>query len=379
MSPVLRALRSLQTLVLALVMLLAAPSRALAEPESARVAPHDAPVLVGSATFEVPKVPASYVTRDLGWLTLSHPPGAEERVAGLVRDADQVKEELSLALGQPVLERLEVRIAPTAADMARLAPKAAPPPEYASGVSYTGMNFVLISMLAPRGAEAVDVDTTFRHELVHAALDDALAGRHVPAWFNEGLAMSLSDERVWERRQTLISATLSGTLLPLSELDRRFPAESHEAGIAYAQAADFMQYLRRRSDQARFVAMIERVREGQPFERALAEAYGSDLRKLEFQWRSDLEHRFSIIPVLTGGGIIWVMMMGVLAMAYMRRRRRSQVILARWAREEAIEDALVARRRAAETAEAAPTSIRRVVAPAPPTLVEHRGRWHTLH
>lgn len=344
--------------------------------------PHDVPTVVAAAK-DIPPVPLNYVKKDLGWLSLSYPPSATERVAPIIRDADAVKAELVEALGQPVLEHVEVRIALTTADMARLAPVNSPPPEYASGVAYNGMHFVLISMLAPRGAEAVDVEETFRHEMAHVALEDAVGGRHVPVWFNEGLAISLSNENAFARTQTLATATLHGTLIPLSDLDRSFPRDNYEVSIAYAQAADFMKFLRRRSDQARFVSMIERVRDGQAFDHAIADAYGSDLRKLEFQWRTELERRFSIIPALTGGGLVWVVVIGALVFAYIRRRRRSKAILEKWEREEAIEDALAARAAAvadADAANAVPSvSIRRVSVKVAPAKVEHDGRWHTLH
>lgn len=345
-------------------------------------APHDVPTVVAS-TKDIPPVPVNYVKKDLGWLLLSYPPSASDRVAPIIRDADAVKAELVEALGQPVLERVEVRIASTTADMAHLAPVHSPPPEYASGVAYNGMHFVLISMLQPRGAEAVDIEETFRHEMAHVALEDAVAGHHVPVWFNEGLAIALSNELAWQRRETLMKATLQGTLIPLSDLDSSFPRENHDVSVAYAQAADFMQFLQRRSDHARFVSMIERVKDGQAFDRAIADAYGSDLRKLEFQWRSELERRFSIIPALTGGGIIWVAVIGGLVFAYVRRRRRSKAILDKWEREEAIEDALAARAAAVadnEAENAAPAvSIRRVNVKAAKAVVEHDGRWHTLH
>jgi hypothetical protein len=345
-------------------------------------APHDVPTIVASAK-DIPPVPLNYVKKDLGWLQLSYPPSANERVAPIIRDADAVKAELVDALGQPVLERVEVRIALTTADMAHLAPVSSPPPEYASGVAYNGMHFVLISMLQPRGAEAVDIEETFRHEMAHVALEDAVGGHHVPVWFNEGLAITLSNEIAWARRDTLMKATWQGTLIPLSDLDRSFPRDNHEVSVAYAQAADFMQFLRRREDRARFVSMIERVKDGQAFDRAITDAYGSDLRKLEFQWRSELERRFSIIPALTGGGLIWVVVIGALVFAYVRRRRRSQAILDKWEREEAIEDALAARAAAvadAKAEDAAPiVSIRRVSVKVAPAKVEHDGRWHTLH
>lgn len=289
-----------------------------------------------------------------------------------------MKDLLVSTLGQPVLDHVMVRVAPTVSDMARLAPAEAPPPEYASGVAYHGMHLVLLSMLAPRGGDAVDLEEVFRHELVHVALEDAVLGKHVPVWFNEGLAMRLSGEQGWERRGLLWNATLSDTLLPLSELDRSFPRNSMAVNIAYAESADFMQYLSRRSDQLRFAAMIGRIREGQPFDRAVAEAYGEDLRRLEFQWRGDLEHRFSVIPILTGGGLIWVLVIAGLGVAYVKKRRRTKAILVRWGREEAMEDArLEALRRAEEAAaeeELVPSVVERVS-----LKIEDAGRWHTLH
>jgi hypothetical protein len=314
----------------------------------------------------------------MGWLSLSYPPAAEERVASLVRDADAVKADLTSMLGQPVLQHVTVRIAPTVADMARLAPPEAPPPVYASGVAYNGMHFVLLSMLAPRGADAVDLDEVFRHELAHVALEDAVLGKHVPVWFNEGLAIWLSGEKPVDRMQVLWSATLSGTLLPLSDLDKSFPRQDGQVGIAYAESADFMRFLTRKSDRLRFAALVERVREGQPFDRAAAEAYGSDLRRLEFEWRGDLEHRFSVIPILTGGGFVWILVMGALVLAYVRRRRRTKAILARWAIEEALEDARLAKAQAESPAAmgvpavgSARVSVAVKIAP--------DGNWHTLH
>ena len=192
----------------------------------------------------------------------------------------------------------------------QLAPVGAPPPAYASGVAYTQLRLVPLTLMAPRGAEAVNLDEVFRHELAHVALEDALGGQSVPLWFNEGLAMHESGELIAQRMKTLWSATLSGTLHPLADLDKRFPADPFQVQIAYAQSADFVRFMLRDSDRARFHAMISRVRSGQPFDRAVRDAYGSDLRKLEFQWRSDLEHRYSVIPIITGGTALWVLIVG---------------------------------------------------------------------
>lgn len=357
-----------------------APKDVSAKPP-APTRPADAPIGLPPTTV-IPAVPASYVHKDLGWLDLAYPPSASERVEPLIREANAYRETLRAVFGQPVLEHVVVRVAPTFADMTRLAPAEAPPPGYAAGVAYHGLHLVLVSMMAPHGGDAVDVDETFRHELAHVALEDAVANHHVPVWFNEGLAIYLSGENAFDRLRTMWNATLSGTLIPLSDLDRGMPRDHAEVNIAYAESADVVRFFMRQSDQLRFHAMIERVRDGQPFDRAVTEAYGSDLRKLEFQWRSEAERNYSIVPVLTGGGLIWVLVLGILVAAYVRRRRRAKAILARWEREEAIEDALRARIEAEQAAKSGAIEIPLIKVSADvraAAKVEHHGRWHTLH
>lgn len=389
MSARLRTVLSVFAGMILAMVLAFAPSTAFAAPELRELPTSTVPIIttprdvptVGPGEVTIPAVPAGWVTRDLGWLKLSYPPVAAERVEPLLRDAEAIKARFADVLGQDVLNHLEVRITPTFEDMSRLAPIGAPPPGYASGVAYPKLRLVLISMLAPRGAEATDLDQVFRHELAHIALEDAVLGAHVPAWFNEGLAIGLAGENSMDRKQALWSATVSGKLLPLADLDRGFPSDHFEVNIAYAESASFLEFLMSRTDLARFASMIQRVREGQVFERALGDAYGSDLRKLEFQWRSDVERRYSIIPLLAGGGLIWVGVIGALGYGYVKKRRRAKAILAKWAQEEAIEDALLAQRarEAIEAAEVSETDLARLSMRRAPAKVEHDGNWHTLH
>lgn len=340
--------------------------------------PRDVPQ-VAPSEVTIPPVPTSYITRDLGWMKLSYAPSASERVASLLEDAASIKTQLAEVLGQPVLGHLEVRITPTFDDMKRLAPIGAPPPSYASGVAYPKLRLVLISMMAPRGADATNLDEVFRHELAHIALEDAVLGQHVPAWFNEGLAVGFAGENTWDRQKVLSTATLNGTLLPLAELDRGFPANHNDVNVAYAQSVDFLRFLQARSDRLRFASTIQRVREGQTFDRALGDAYGSDIRKLEFQWRSEIERRYSLIPVLAGGGILWVGVIGALGWGFVKKRRRAKAILAKWAVEEALEDALLAQR-AREAEDVSDADLARLsMGLRAPAKIEHDGNWHTLH
>ncbi len=352
------------------IVLGAAPARA---GDPVEMAPRDTPLILEPQSVKIPALLSDMTSSDHDWLKLGYPKSIESRTTALIESSDAFKKELGAWFGQNVLEHVDVRLVRSQEDMNALAPVGIPPPRYATGVAYPALHLILISLREPKTAEATDLDEVLRHELVHVALFDATQGHHVPLWFNEGLAVFASGESSFLRTRTLWDATLSKTILPLDELDRGFPDENQQVSIAYAESADFVRFLLRDEDRARFGSLIERVRKGTAFDRALADAYGDSTRKLEYQWREELDKRFTFWPMLTGSSAIWGLIMVVLVVAYVRRRRKSKATLARWAREEAEDDRL-----RAAVVDAANESDALVVRRSVPA-VEHDGEWHTLH
>jgi hypothetical protein len=239
---------------------------------------------------------------------------------------------------------------------------------------------VLLSLQAPDTWEAPNLDEVFRHELAHVALEDAVGSHHVPRWFNEGLAIHEAGERSWARTKALWDATLSRTLLPLTDLDRGFPNDRYQVNVAYAEAADFVRFLLRDADRVRFGSLIERVRGGTPFDRALADAYGTDLRKLEYQWREENGKRFGVMPILTGGSLLWVLVGVLMGIGWWRRRKAAKAKLAQWEREEAAMDAAItAAARGEEGVEGEGMHEGMLPRGANVHVIEHEGRYYTVH
>jgi hypothetical protein len=135
----------------------------------------------------------------------------------------------------------------------------------------------------------------------------------------------------------------------------------------------------RDADRARFGSLIQRLRAGIAFDRALEDAYGTDVRTLEYQWREDVGRRFGWVPALTGGGVLWALIAALSIAAWATKRKQAKAKLAQWAREEALAEARVSlvdpKAPAIEPANEA-THVARV--PSVP-VVEHEGRWYTLH
>jgi hypothetical protein len=344
--------------------------------------PRDVAVVVQPAAAKLGPPPADFQRIDDGWLVLEFPASVRDRVEAAARDAQEFRAHLASDLGQAVLDHVLVRVGRDPDQMAALAPEGAPPPGYAVGVAYPSMHLVLLSLLAPESWEAPDLAEVLRHELTHLALDEAVGDHHVPRWFNEGFAVHESGELYLKRFRVLWDATVGHRLLPLADLDRGFPAEGSEVGVAYAESADVVRFLMRDDDRARFGSLVQRVKAGTSFERALDDAYDTDLRKLEYEWREDASRRFGLVPMLTGGGAVWTLIAGLAAVAWFKRRRRAKAKLAAWAREEAEMDAAMAAARervaAAQAGAADEDEVPPHARPGVP-VVEHDGRWHTLH
>jgi hypothetical protein len=350
----------------------------------------------GARPLELPSVPRTFNVADRGWIHFAYPPSTRARVQPLIRAADEVRAELGRRLGQSVLRNVHVRVARTPFEMTTLAPEGAPYPKYATGVAYSEIGLVLLTLEPNQTGSLSDVAEVFRHELAHVALWDAVGqSDRVPHWFNEGLAVHLSGESSLLRLRTLTTSTLAGRLIPLSKLDRGFPADAMSAEVAYAESADIVRFLLRQEDKERFPALIARIRDGEPFPAALRDAYGVDSWTLEHEWREDVAKRYSFLPVFFSGSLIWIGVLVLFGLAWRRRRRKSRETLERWAREEAFAEL----KRARASVEQVPAQRVHIVLPAaepvgsaqevpllPPAAVdidvpkvEHEGNWHTLH
>lgn len=337
-----------------------------------------------ATSLALPSVPEGFVQDDAGWIHFAYQPSSRARVEPLKAAADRVRAELRELLGPHVLERVHVRIGRTVGEMETLAPSGAGFPKYASGVAYSELGLVLLTEKARYPNDQHDLVQVFRHELAHVALHDAVGHRNVPRWFNEGFAVHASGEAVATRMQTLWTATLTDKLIPLSDLTHHFPADATRASVAYAQAADLVRYLLRTHDALRFQALLDRMRAGQAFEAAIADAYATDLANLEYEWREDVSRRYTFWPVLFSGTMVWMGALALFVWGWRKRRKRNRKILARWAVEEAREDA---RRRARAAARPVHIVLARPadVSVTPPSeqlpipKVEHDGNWYTLH
>lgn len=363
--------------------------------------PADVPAGWGDVTA-IPRLsepPVDYLTERRGNVTWTFHAAATSEARDLQEYFGDAWVRIEDDLGAPIDDTLVIRIARNPEEMHALAPIGYPPPAYASGVAYPRFGVILLSLTAPESWERPNMESLLTHELSHVALYRAVRGHSVPRWFTEGLAVYQAGEFGLDRAKTLWSAAVAGNVVPLDELDARFPDRPHRVNVAYAQSADMVAFMRRGPrDERSFRILIRHLGEGASFREAVPESYDATLGTLERRWRESVAERFQTMPLIVSGTGLWIVLSFLLVIAYVRRRRRHRERLAQWAEREAAEEEALARAERAVAdqlrardepppePEPEDDGIRILVPDEPPQgrepgvpTIEYEGRNHTLH
>ena len=367
-----------------------------ADAEPAPQLPSD--VAVVAPDVALPDAPEDYLSETVGEVHWDYPPQARGVVDTLQETLEQQWPRVTGELGGEIDPALVIRVGRGPEEMSALAPRGAPPPGYAVGVAYPHRGLILLTTTAPQTNERPDVESVLVHELSHIALHRAVNGNRVPRWFAEGMAIHQAHERSFERVQALWGASVGNRLLRMDQLDRAFPNNARTVGLAYAQSADFVDWLSARPNGAQKLrSVVRRVRDGQSFRTALERTYSASITGLEIDWHESLGERFRSLPLLFGSGGLWVFAAFLIVVAYARRRRLDREKIAEWARDEraamAAAEAVSRVRGPTARVSTGPSpsepdedvEVIYIVPPEPrggdggvPT-VRHEGRSHTLH
>lgn len=198
-------------------------------------------------------------------------------------------------------------------------------PEWGAAVAFPGSNRIIMQG-SSAAADAGDPIETFRHELAHLALHEAL-GDLPPRWLDEGYASFAAHE--WNREDVL--ATNLGLALrgapTLEELDRRFEAGSTSAQEAYALAYRAVADLAELGGDRGLGPLFTRFKEQQSLEKAIRLTYGITLTDFEERWQSRTRRRYGALALVSNLAVAGVLIGLLLLPLYMARRRRDRAKL----------------------------------------------------
>ncbi len=200
-----------------------------------------------------------------------------------------------------------------------------------AGLAIPDKNLVLVSA---RGSEIFDARHVFLHELAHIYLHHRVGPHPIPRWFDEGFAMYVSGESFLERIKRVLPAAATGHLIPLRELNRRFPGGPPAVYLAYAESMMFVRYLVHTWGMPVIGLYIDLLAKGVNPDEAFTRAFGVDITFAQKMFERSIAKPSYVLIVLTGSGILWLFISFILLFVYYRKKQHEKELKEKWDREE---------------------------------------------
>ena len=200
-------------------------------------------------------------------------------------------------------------------------------PEWSAGVADPVAGVIVMPGYSG-GRASANMRGVLRHELAHIALHRYLGRALLPRWFNEGYATWAAGELDVDGGWRLRVAFATKRAPPLDSLELAWPTATVDAELAYLLSASVVEYLIRESGERGLTLFLERWRDTQNMERALAATYGISLDQLETHWRKDVKRRYGWFAVVTQSALFMTGASFILLILFGIRRRRDRAKLA---------------------------------------------------
>jgi hypothetical protein len=272
----------------------------------------------------------------VGRLELRYEPDLDEPARMLAEQAPWWWSEIETELAGDVDDTLRVTFVEHAGRVA----EASGMPHWVAGVAHPPSGEIIIARHGPDGAPT-NLEELLRHEMAHVVLHRAVDGHEVPRWFHEGVAEAYNGTLSFGRSQTLAAAVFGPGVPDLERLEQGFHgSDGPQVAVAYAAARDLVEHLRGYDATGmRLRQVLTELRAGRRFEVAFIRAYGVSLEELVAEWRRGLPGRFIWYPLAASGGLPFILVAPLVAIAWLRRRRKVRRAYQRLAHEDELERA----------------------------------------
>jgi hypothetical protein len=184
-------------------------------------------------------------------------------------------------------------------------------PEWGGGGAL-GKDTIVIPVDRPSAFFRSDMERIIIHEMVHCALARAWGILHVPRWFHEGMAMSLSGEILFEEQVILSRAIIMRSLVPLDSIEYLNRFGLFRAQIAYSQCHFAVQFLLSVYGYDLIPELLKESRAHRRFDTACLQVFGLTVKELDRLLHREITRRYRFIFILADYSFLWI---GILLLA----------------------------------------------------------------
>jgi hypothetical protein len=286
-------------------------------------------------------VPAGFATVTGPYLDVSGDPRHLPVMTELAQYGSRALPRLADELGVPIGNKVQVLLADDDAQFRALQPGRIP--EWADATAWPERGTIFLRAPGARGLDARPIERVFDHELVHVLLGRVFAPHQPPLWLQEGLARAYAGEHDPNDAKIIAQSYLRKGPYTLEELHTAFPRDIEGAQLAYAQSADFVDWIRAKYGPAAVPTLVRELAAGHTMDAAIYAATNDTLEQVDAAWRADLKSTGPLwVWAATANDVIWGGVGIAAAMALVAHRRRLRRRLDAMAADEAARRAALA-------------------------------------
>jgi hypothetical protein len=175
---------------------------------------------------------------------------------------------------------------------------------------------------------------TIRHELVHLRQGFLIPLNITPTWFNEGLAVYITNQYDLQSRVKVSRALAQNAIIPLSALSDFLKYNHLQAELAYAESGTVIEFLIHVYGQSVLTDLFKTLLDKKDFYQSLYAVTDIEPGTLDFYWQKYINKQYRWIFLLDIQNIIWLIIPVLLVCAYFAKRFRNKKTLQKWNVEE---------------------------------------------
>jgi hypothetical protein len=247
----------------------------------------------------------------------------------IIKAAVAARRRLNEVTRDALMVRIRMILAPTQQLFLQLAGGGA---ENSVAVAVGGQQLVIINMEQLRSQGFERFGNVLVHELAHVYLDVRCTGP-VPRWLHEGIAQTIAGEATGSA-SSLLLAKMLGQLIPLSDIERRFPTGLEREQLAYRESYSVVEFLIAHRHDGSMPALLSSIRGDEGLHNV--ELYWSPVYRdaLQSQWRATIGGWREWAGAVATSGSFWTLIAALTVLAWFVRRRRNKDLRREWDEEE---------------------------------------------
>ncbi len=172
------------------------------------------------------------------------------------------------------------------------------------------------------------------HELAHIFLGKYAGGKRIPRWLDEGFAMHQSQEWAIGQDIAIARAVLTGSIIPLSEIESVNAFSQNKAELAYTESFLAVSFLYSEYGRGTEKELVSQLANGSSLDIAFLRTLGSNYLSFQLDFEKYLKSKYNWLSILGDMFPLWLGLAFLIVILYFLKRRYTKKTVKEWELEE---------------------------------------------